>query len=139
MRGTGMLFFGGGAGTGIEAGDMVPRDGQQSDFLRGANVGGLACSRQSSLQGAFRPQAPIFVPPFQPALCCALLQAGQRHAPPRRSSRPPPPPLFCQVGKDAYGPTLRAALQGAGVDTSLLHAVDGASGTAFVLLQVLCP
>ena len=40
-----------------------------------------------------------------------------------------------QVGKDAYAAMLRGALQGCGVDTSLVTSVAGSSGTAIVLLQ----
>jgi hypothetical protein len=64
--------------------------------------------------------------------------------PPRAEPRGPPTPhslprthLRCtvQVGDDAYAPMLRRALGDAGVDTSLLHSVEGSSGTALVLVQ----
>lgn len=40
-----------------------------------------------------------------------------------------------QVGKDAYAPMLRQAMQDRGVDISMLHTVDGSSGLAFIMLQ----
>ncbi|KAI8107444.1 hypothetical protein M9435_002473 [Picochlorum sp. BPE23] len=40
-----------------------------------------------------------------------------------------------QVGKDAYAPMLVAALQQRGVDTSMVHSIEGSSGLAFIMLQ----
>ena len=40
-----------------------------------------------------------------------------------------------QVGRDAYAGMLRTALSDCGVDTAMLHSVDGSSGIAFIMLQ----
>ena len=40
-----------------------------------------------------------------------------------------------QVGKDAYAPMLCQALSDRGVDTSMVHAINGSSGIAFIMLQ----
>lgn len=40
-----------------------------------------------------------------------------------------------QVGRDAYAPMLRNALTECGVDASKVHAIDGSSGVAFIMLQ----
>ncbi|MEU9758407.1 ribokinase [Streptomyces sp. NPDC047985] len=41
------------------------------------------------------------------------------------------------VGNDAYGALLRSGLEHAGVDTDLLHTVDGPSGTAHIVVDDL--
>lgn len=40
-----------------------------------------------------------------------------------------------QLGKDAYASMLRSSLSSRGVDTSMLHSVEGSSGIAFIMLQ----
>jgi ribokinase len=40
-----------------------------------------------------------------------------------------------QVGKDAYAPMLCQALSDRGVDTRMVHAINGSSGIAFIMIQ----
>ncbi|PSC74376.1 ribokinase [Micractinium conductrix] len=46
-----------------------------------------------------------------------------------------PTKLVAQVGRDAQAGMLRAALEGCGVDTGLVKDVEGATGTAVILLE----